>query len=151
MAQGRRRRAGGRLPAPLDGERVLTLMEPTRLDLGSRVEAGIPVVDVSGEIDVYTVPRFKEQLSELLDGGHKHLVVNLEKVLYMDSSGFGALLGATKRLRPEGGSLALVGCNQVISRMLKITRLNTIFQMYDTEADALQAFNTQSPPDDKAV
>ena len=116
-------------------------MEANRLELSHRMEQGIPVVDVSGEIDVYTVPKFKEHLASLIEQGNNRLLINLEKVQYMDSSGFGALLGATKRLRPDGGALGLVGCNQVITRMLKITRLNTIFQMYETEPEALQAFS----------
>ena len=115
-------------------------METPRLELTHRIEQGIPVVDVVGEIDVYTVPKFKEHLSQIIEEGHTHLLINLHKVQYMDSSGFGALLGATTRLRPEGGTLGLVGSNQVITRMLKITRLNTIFDMFDSEGDALQAF-----------
>jgi anti-sigma B factor antagonist len=115
-------------------------METPRLDLSHRFEQGIPVVDVVGEIDVYTVPKFKEHLSTIIEEGHTHLLINLQKVQYMDSSGFGALLGATKRLRPEGGTLGLVGSNQVITRMLKITRLNTIFDMFDSEGEALEKY-----------
>ena len=115
-------------------------MESPRLELSHRIESGIPVVDVIGEIDVYTVPKFKEHLSKIIEEGHTHLLINLQKVQYMDSSGFGALLGATKRLRPEGGTLGLVGSNQVITRMLKITRLNTIFDMFESEGEAVQAF-----------
>jgi anti-sigma B factor antagonist len=117
-------------------------MEPTRLEVHRRLEQEIPIVDVSGEIDVYTVPKFKEHLSKIIEEGHTHLLINLKDVGYMDSSGFGALLGATKRLRPEGGTLALVGCNQVITRMLNITRLNTIFKIYDSEQDALSALGS---------
>ncbi len=114
-------------------------MEPPKLEISRRVEHDIPVLDISGEVDVYTVPQFKEQLASVIEEGHTQLLINLENVGYMDSSGFGALLGAKKRLRPEGGALALIGCNQVIARMLKITRLNTIFLMFDTETEALKA------------
>ena len=115
-------------------------MESPRLQMSHRMEQGIPVVDVDGEIDVYTVPKFKDHLSKLIEEGHTHLLINLAKVQYMDSSGFGALLGATKRLRPEGGTLGLVGSNQVITRMLKITRLNTIFDMFESEGEALEKY-----------
>ena len=115
-------------------------MNSTDLLIRQRQEQGIPIVDVDGEIDVYTVPKFKDQLSKLIEEGEQRILVNLQKVGYMDSSGFGALLGATKRLRPDGGKLGLVGCNQVIGRMLKITRLNTIFDMFDEEDSALRAF-----------
>lgn len=122
-------------------------METPRLQLSHRFEQGIPVVDVDGEIDVYTVPKFKEHLSQIIEEGHTHLLINLNNVQYMDSSGFGALLGATKRLRPEGGTLGLVGSNQVITRMLKITRLNTIFDMFDSENEAIQSFTEGKSPD----
>ena len=56
----------------------------------------------------------------------------------MDSSGFGTLLSATRRLKPRNGSLRLVACNDAISRMLQITRLNTIFDVYETEEEAIR-------------
>ena len=63
----------------------------------------------------------------------------MNDVTYMDSSGFGTLLSATKRLRPRGGSIHLVGCNDVIARMLHITRLNTIFGLHASEEEALRS------------
>jgi anti-sigma B factor antagonist len=114
-------------------------MENIRLEVETRESQGLPVIDVGGEIDVYTVPMFKKAISEAIDRGHRHLLIDLADVTYMDSSGFGTLLGATKRLRPYGGSLSLIGCNEVITRMLKITRLDTIFAMYETEGQATEA------------
>ncbi|MGC8833920.1 MAG: STAS domain-containing protein [Armatimonadota bacterium] len=114
-------------------------MENIRLEVVTRESNGLPVIDVAGEIDVYSVQMFKKALDEVFESGGKHILVDLTDVSYMDSSGFGALLGATKRLRPIGGSIGLIGCNEVISRMLKITRLDTIFNMYETEAEAVAA------------
>ncbi|MGQ9697489.1 MAG: STAS domain-containing protein [Armatimonadota bacterium] len=112
-------------------------MENIRLEVIPKDNQGVPVIRFSGEIDVYTVPMFKKAIYEAIDSGKKHIVVDLSDVSYMDSSGFGTLLGATKRLRPVGGSLSLVGCNEVITRMLKITRLDTIFRMHPSEAEAV--------------
>jgi len=112
-------------------------MESIRLEVETRENQGLPVIAVKGEIDVYTVPMFKRAISEAIDKGSRHLLIDLTHVTYMDSSGFGTLLGATKRLRSSGGSLSLIGPNEVIARMLKITRLDTIFAIYNTEAEAI--------------
>lgn len=100
------------------------------------------VLDVAGEIDVYTAPKFKEAVNDIIATGQKHLIIDMGDVTYMDSSGFGTLLSATRRLRPLGGTINLVKCNNAIDRILKITRLNTVFATFDTVDDALSATET---------
>ncbi len=114
-------------------------METLRIETSLRNEDGIPVLDVTGEIDIYTTPQFKEAVSAAIDQNKPAIVINMTNVTYMDSSGFGTLLSATKRLRPLDGALYLSGCNEGIQRMLQITRLNTIFGVYATETEALAA------------
>lgn len=114
-------------------------METLRIETSLRHEDNIPVLDVTGEIDIYTTPQFKEAVSAAIDQNKPAIVINMANVTYMDSSGFGTLLSATKRLRPLDGALYLSGCNEAIQRMLQITRLNTIFGVYATEAEALAA------------
>lgn len=114
-------------------------METLRIKTSLRHEENIPVLDVTGEIDIYTTPQFKEAVSAAIDQNKPAIVINMTNVSYMDSSGFGTLLSATKRLRPLDGALYLSGCNEAIQRMLQITRLNTIFGVYTTEAEALAA------------
>lgn len=113
-------------------------MEGIRLETNVRDVDGMNVLDVTGEIDVYTAPQFKEAINSVLSGGQKHLIINLAEVTYMDSSGFGALLSATKRLRPIGGTVNLVKCSGSIDRILKITRLNTIFGIFQSIDEALK-------------
>jgi anti-sigma B factor antagonist len=115
-------------------------VENIRLRTAFEEISGIPVIRAAGEIDIYTVPDFKVAINEAIDGGAKRLIVDLTDVSYMDSGGFGTLLGATKRLRPQGGSICLVGCSQAVWRMLKITRLDTIFAVYPTLNDAVDRF-----------
>ncbi|MFQ3550063.1 MAG: STAS domain-containing protein [Armatimonadota bacterium] len=110
-------------------------MEKIRLETNLTEANGIKILHVSGEIDVYTAPQFKEAVNGVLTTGQKHLIINMENVSYMDSSGFGALLSATKRLRPVGGTVSLVNCNQSIKRILQITKLDTIFSVY-TDIDS---------------
>lgn len=119
-------------------------MENIRIETSLRHSQNIPVLDVAGEIDIYTTPQFKEAVSAAIDEGNPNIIINMINVSYMDSSGFGTLLSATKRLRPLNGSLYLVGCNDAISRMLQITRLNTIFGVYGTEEEAIRAAQSES-------
>ena len=114
-------------------------MEGIRLETDLRDIDGKKILDVKGEIDVYTAPQFKEAVNSILDAGQKHLLINMAGVTYMDSSGFGALLSATKRLKPKGGTVNLVKCNSAIDRILRITRLNTIFATFENLDEAVQA------------
>lgn len=114
-------------------------MENVRIETSLRHHNDVPVLDVTGEIDIYTTPQFKDAVSAAIDEGKPSIVINMTQVSYMDSSGFGTLLSATKRLRPVEGGLYLSGCNEAISRMLQITRLNTIFGIYATEEEAVAA------------
>jgi len=110
-----------------------------RLETAFRDIDGKRVLDVVGEIDVYTAPQFKQAVNTILDAGQKHLLINMAGVTYMDSSGFGTLLSATKRLKPKGGTVNLVKCNSAIDRVLRITRLDQIFATYDNIDEAIQA------------
>ena len=101
--------------------------------------ADVQLIKVTGEIDVYTAPEFKSAVNKAIDAGSLNLVIDLTNVSYMDSSGFGILLGATKKVRPKGGTINLLGCSEAITRMLKITRLDTIFGMHGSMEDALAA------------
>lgn len=121
-------------------------METMRIETSLRHLDGIPVLDVVGEIDIYTTPQFKEAVSAAIDENNPAIIINMTQVTYMDSSGFGTLLSATKRLRPLDGALYLAGCNESIQRMLQITRLNTIFGVYATEEEAFVA--AKAPPSD---
>ncbi len=123
-------------------------MENIRIETSLRHRDSVPILDVSGEIDIYTTPQFKEAVSAAIDEGHPAIIINMTKVTYMDSSGFGTLLSATKRLRPVSGGLHLYGCNDAILRMLQITRLNTIFGVHATEDEAVTAAHSSDEPTD---
>jgi anti-sigma B factor antagonist len=97
------------------------------------------VVELTGEIDVYTSPKVKDVITELIDNGHYNLVVNLEKVRYIDSTGLGVLIGGLKRVREHGGSVNLVCTNPQIRKIFDITGLVKIFGIFDDEATASQA------------
>ncbi len=94
------------------------------------------VLDIEGEVDVYTSPQLKQDLVHLAENGTKRVIINLSKVEYLDSTGLGVLIGGLKRLRESGGNLALVGPGMRIQRIFEITGLNKIFDIYATEDEA---------------
>lgn len=94
------------------------------------------VVELGGEIDVYTSPKVKDAITDLIDQGHYNLVINLEKVRYIDSTGLGVLIGGLKRVREHGGTVNLVCTNPQIKKIFDITGLVKIFGIYDDEQSA---------------
>jgi anti-sigma B factor antagonist len=108
------------------------------LKLGHYSKDGIEVVNVKGEIDIYTAPRLRELLIDLVGKGSQ-LVVNLEKVGFLDSTGLGVLVGGLKRVRPHDGSLDLVCTQERILKIFKITGLTKVFGIYQTVDQAIAA------------
>lgn len=94
------------------------------------------VVDVKGEIDVYTAPKLREKLIELVSEGSYDVVVNLEGVDFLDSTGLGVLVGALKRVKAHDGSLALVCTQDKILKIFKITGLTKVFPIHESVDEA---------------
>jgi anti-sigma B factor antagonist len=106
----------------------------------SRSSSGsVPVVAVSGEVDVYSAPALKESLTGLLQSGDSSVVVDLTNVAFLDSTGLGALVEARAATSEAGGVLPLV-CNQErILKLFTITGLDGVFAIHSTLAEAVQA------------
>lgn len=108
------------------------------LTLRHRTEGDHTALQVAGEVDVYTAPKLREKLIELLADGHHRLIVDLSDVEFLDSTGLGVLVGGLKRVRYHDGSLALVCGEERILKVFRITGLTKVFPIYDTLEDALQ-------------
>jgi anti-sigma B factor antagonist len=106
------------------------------LSLSTRESDGTLVVDVAGEIDVYTSPKLRERLVGLVNDGANSIVVNLEDVEFIDSTGLGVLVGVLKRIRARGGSLSLVCQREGLLRVFTITGLEKVFAIFATVDDA---------------
>ena len=107
------------------------------LKLGHYAKDGSEVIDVQGEIDMYTAPRLRELLIDLVSKGSYQLVVNLDKVGFLDSTGLGVLVGGLKRVRAHDGSLDLVCTQQRILKIFRITGLTEVFGIYETVDQAI--------------
>ncbi|HUR22718.1 MAG TPA: STAS domain-containing protein [Acidimicrobiales bacterium] len=104
------------------------------MDLGLDVEErdGFAVLSVRGEVDVYTAPRFRERLIELVSEGKHKIIVDLEGVDFLDSTGLGVLVGGLKRLRSHDGDLLLVCTQSRILKVFEITGLTKVFSIHDS-------------------
>ena len=109
------------------------------LSLSTRSEGDHTVVVVGGEIDVYTAPKLREQLIDLVSTGSYHIVVDMENVEFLDSTGLGVLVGALKRVRQHQGSLRLVCTRERLLKIFRITGLAKVFTIYPSVEDASAA------------
>lgn len=97
------------------------------------------VLALEGEIDLYTAPKLKEQISTLVGRERAQIVVDLSRVNFLDSTGLGVLIGGLKRAREKGGELALAGPSDPVRKVLSITGLDKVFSLHDTVDQATRA------------
>ena len=93
---------------------------------------GKSILAVKGEVDVYTAPRLRERLVDLVSQGKHQVVVDLEGVDFLDSTGLGVLVGGLKRLRSHDGDLTLVCTQPRILKVFEITGLTKVFSIFDS-------------------
>jgi anti-sigma B factor antagonist len=99
---------------------------------------GVPVVGVSGEVDVYAAPALRDGLTDLLQQGGP-VIVDLTEVGFLGSTGLGALVAARTAAAERGASLPLVCTHQRILKLFTITGLDGVFTIHGTVEDALAA------------
>ena len=102
-----------------------------------RIDPRTHVIAVSGEVDLFTAPEFKQRMSDLIDAGRSRVVVDLSETTFIDSSSLGVLIGAHRRLKLRGGSLLVVCDNEAIGKTLKITGLDGVFTLVASLPEAL--------------
>jgi len=115
------------------------LGEIVDLSLETREVADRTVVTVGGEIDVYTAPKLRDKITELVNAGHHDLLVDMEKVEFLDSTGLGVLVGGLKKVRAQQGSMELICSQDRLLKIFRITGLAKVFTIHDSETGALDA------------
>ena len=102
---------------------------------------GITVVDMSGRITLGEgCTQLRELVRDQLGKGTKHLLLNLADVTYIDSSGIGELVSGFTTVSNQGGKLKLLNLTKKVHDLLQITKLYTVFDVYDDEAKAVTSF-----------
>ncbi len=107
------------------------------LTLTTHEVAGATIVAVGGEIDVYTAPRLRDMITELVSDGVYHLVIDMEGVEFLDSTGLGVLVGGLKKVRAHDGSLQLICTQERLLKIFRITGLAKVFTIHASTEAAL--------------
>ena len=107
------------------------------LSLETRHEGGHTIIEVGGEIDVYTAPKLRDKITELVSDGNYHIVIDMERVDFLDSTGLGVLVGGLKKVRAHDGSMRLICKQERLLKIFRITGLAKVFAIHESQADAL--------------
>jgi len=101
----------------------------------------VSVIDLSGKITIGEGDIvLREKVTELLDGGQSRILLNLEKVKYVDSAGIGEIVACYKRARDRGGIVKLLNPSGKVHDLLQLTRLEEVFDTFNDEKEALVSF-----------
>ena len=107
------------------------------LGLDTRESGDWTVVEVSGEVDLYTAPRLKTLLTEITGSGRTRIAVEFSGVEFMDSTGLGVLISGLRRCREAGGTMALVAPAEPVRKVLGITGLDQVFAIHDDLSEVI--------------
>ena len=111
------------------------------LDIKERQAGDVTVLDMTGSIRMGEGSvALRTAIRRLLEEGKKRILLNLAGVSYIDSSGIGELVSSYTAINKEGGQLKLLNLTQKLQDLLTITKLLTVFDVYESEADALNSF-----------
>jgi len=111
------------------------------LDVKERQAGDVTILDLSGEVRIGEGSiSLRDSIRKLADAGKNKVLLNLAGVKYMDSSGVGELIANYTTISRQGGQLKLLSLTERIQNLLVITKLLTVFDSYDNEAEALKSF-----------
>jgi len=108
------------------------------LEIRTQLDGTTCTMTLDGEVDVYTAPRLKEELVSIIEGGCGHVIVDLENVAFIDSSGLGVLVGALRRARERDGSVRIVCTRENILKIFRITGLDKVFPIFSDASEAAE-------------
>ena len=113
------------------------------LQMAERTIGDVVIIDVAGKITLGDGgdAMLKDKVRSLVQQGRRKLILNLGDVSYVDSAGLGELVQAHATVRKNGGSLKLVNTTKRIKDLLSITKLLTVFDTFDSEAEAVTSFS----------
>ena len=112
------------------------------MQIEQRPSGDVIILDLKGKLVIGSGDELlKDKINSLVQQGHKKLVLNLGDVPYVDSAGLGAIVRSYTTVSRENGSLKLLSLTHRIKDLLAITKLLTVFDTYESEADAVASFD----------
>jgi len=113
------------------------------LNITTRQSGPVIILDLEGQIRLgETNANLHKAVRELVDGGEKNVLLNLARVTGIDSSGLGSLVAAHATLEKNGGEMKLLNLNDRVTELMMITKLLTVFDVFDNEGEAVASFPT---------
>ena len=111
------------------------------LKVDTRKVGNVVIVDLCGDIALGKhAGELRETIRELLLKGHKRILLNMGEVDYVDSSGLAELVSSMTSAGSRGGALKLLNVQKKVSEAMRVTRIATVFQIFNDESDALRTF-----------
>jgi anti-sigma B factor antagonist len=111
------------------------------MKVATRQVDGVTILDLSGRITLGEGSvTLRDAVHDIVAKGQKHILLNLENISYIDSSGIGELVSAFTSVKNSGGELKLLNLTKKVHDLLQITKLYTVFDIWDNEASAVTAF-----------
>jgi anti-sigma B factor antagonist len=117
------------------------------LSLSTQVADSVAIIEANGDVDVYSAPALRETIVDLVEAGHIHVVVDLNGLEFLDSTGLGVLVGGLKRVRAQRGSLRIVCTKEHVIEPFRITGLTKVFGIHPTVDEAIQAAGARAGGD----
>ena len=103
-------------------------------------QAGVTVVRIDGQLIVGNRQELKSLIQESLDNGERKFLIDCSQTGYIDSSGLGALVSLTKKVREQGGELRIAALNDDLRSLFELTKLDTLFHISPSAEEALTGF-----------
>jgi anti-sigma B factor antagonist len=123
------------------GKFLKEIPEMAELNISERQVGDVTILDMDGKITIGEGSvALRTAIRRLLEEGKKKILLNLAKVGYIDSSGIGELVSSYTAINKEGGQLKLLNLTQKLQDLLTITKLLTVFDVYESEEEALESF-----------
>lgn len=116
------------------------------IKIDERIIGEVTVLDIAGKLTIdHAAPHLKDKINSLISQQRTRIVLNLKNVPYIDSGGLGQLVASYGSVMKAHGALKLLNVNSRNHDLLSITRLVTLFESFDSEAEAVQSFQTLTP------
>lgn len=109
------------------------------MDVNIRTEGRFEIIDLKGEVDLYSSPLLREHFFTLIKAKRPVVLVNLKGVTYIDSSGLATLIEAMQKMGKYGGRLCLAGLSRHVRDIFEVSRLENVFTIFSHEAEALES------------
>lgn len=109
------------------------------LDIRIMRKGGVAVVGLCGDVDKYTCLRLRRTILDLVENGERQIVIGMENVEYIDSSGLGSLVGGYLSVSRQNGELAISGASPRVRKALAVTGLSSLIPLLDDEQITLSS------------